>query len=75
MPDLLPVEFCCSSRRVPSRTAPLARAIKDYVHGKNGQQFAGEKGNFSSPRNHHVIAQSFMNKRKPRKERILEYET
>jgi hypothetical protein len=52
------------------------RAIEDYAHGKNGQQFAEEKGNFSSPRNRRVIQQSLVETRetKNRKEEIA-YET
>ncbi len=52
------------------------RAIKDYAHHKKVQQFAGEKGNFSSPRNRQVIQESFVETRetKNRKEEIA-YET
>jgi hypothetical protein len=40
------------------------RAIKDYAHHKKVQQFAGEKANFSSPRNRQVIQESFVETRK-----------
>jgi hypothetical protein len=47
------------------------RAVEDYLRHKNGQQFAGEKGNFSSPRNRFLIRQSFFNERKPTTERKI----
>jgi len=48
----------------PLTSCALVRAIKDYAHHKKVQQFAGEKGNFSSPRNRQVIQESFVETRK-----------